>query len=213
MSQASGQMGEGRAVPAEGTACREQRLAVPCICGIRKVRTGGKAVRPESLPQGVWPFPGRWQGPRVWFSAELGPGRGQERGDHFCDLESGGWAVGTGLEWSLRLGTHILRQLGQELGKEGDPAPRAWLARVSVTERQPKDVGFQQQEPDRVRGTGLAEAKKRTCLGKIGTGGFEGALGAPQARPENRSLEGDDGGSRREGEGAPGCAKPLLAAS
>lgn len=72
MSQASGQMDKGRAIAAEGTARTEQRLAVPCICGIKKVRTGGRAVRPESLPQGVWPFPGRWQGPRVWFSAELG---------------------------------------------------------------------------------------------------------------------------------------------
>lgn len=73
MSQASRQVDEGRAVPAEGTARTEQRLA-----GIRKVRAGGRAVRPEGLSQGVWPFPGRWRGPRVWFSAEPGVERGRE---------------------------------------------------------------------------------------------------------------------------------------
>lgn len=81
------------------------------------------------------------------------------------------------------------------LGKES-AGPKAWLARESDSRTANRSPGPRVSlwEPERVRGRRAGPRPTGgPAPGKVGTGGFGGALGAPQASPEDRSLEGDDG--------------------
>lgn len=70
--QDSGRRDRGKGnghVQSPNAPSREWQLAVPCVCGLRNLRVGGRTVRPGRLPRALCVSPGSLA--FLWYTVDV----------------------------------------------------------------------------------------------------------------------------------------------